>query len=97
MYISSWPSRNSKEIIGAVGKVMLVRSHTFPEETKVFVQIPHVVRTSCSPEVVPGILFPLGYPIQGEAIKQQRVLVVLAHLDEFPLPVFVGLLEDGED
>jgi len=46
------------------------RSHTLPEETKVFVQLPHVVRTSWSPEVVFGVLVPLVYPIQGEAIKQ---------------------------
>ena len=79
------------------GKGDVGRSHALPEDTKVFVQLPHVVRASWSPEVVLGILVPFVHPIQGEAVKQRRILIVLAHLDEFPLPIFVGLLEDRED
>ena len=45
------------------------RGHILPEETKVFVQFPHVVETPWSPEVVFGVFVPLVYPIQGEAIK----------------------------
>jgi len=85
--------KSSKEIRQANKKALKEMNGTH----KVFVQLPHVVRTSWSPEVVLGILVPLVHPIQGEAVKQRRFLIVLTHLDEFPLPIFVGLLEDGED
>ena len=71
--------------------------HALPEEAEVSVQGTHAIRTSWPPEATLGLFVPLVYPIQGETVEQRSVLVIVAHLDEFAFPVFVGLLEDRED
>ena len=71
--------------------------HTLPKEAKVFVQGTHAVRTSGSPEAAFGLFVPLVYPVQGETVEQGSVLVIGAYLDKLAFPVFIGLLEDGED
>ena len=71
--------------------------HTLPEETEISVQSAHAIRTSGSPEAAFGLFVPLVYPVQGETVEQGSVPVIGAYLDELAFPVFIGLLEDGED
>jgi len=71
--------------------------HALPEEAQIFVQSAHVVRASWPPEASLGFFISLIYPVQGKAIEQRSVLVVLAHLDKFAFPILVRLLEDRED
>ena len=79
------------------GKGDVSSRYALPKKAEVPVQLAHVVRTSWPSEVLFGVLVSLVYPVQGKAIEQRRVLIVLAHLDELSLPIFVRLLEDRED
>jgi len=75
-------------------KVDLGIRHPLPEKAEVLVQLTHVVRTSWPSDVFFGVLTSLVYPVQGKAIEQRGVLIVLAHLDELSFSIFVRLLED---
>ena len=71
--------------------------HALPEEAQIFVQSSHAVRASWPPKASLGVFVSLVYPVQGKAVEQRGVLVVLAHLDKFAFPILIGLLEDRED
>jgi len=71
--------------------------HALPKEAQIFVQNAHAVRASWPPEASFRVFVSLVYPVQEKAVEQRSVLVVLTYLDEFPLSILVGLLEDRED
>ena len=62
-----------------------------------FVELPHLLWTPSPPEVVLRLLLSLVHPIQGKPVEESGVLVIAADAHELCFPVFVGLLEDGED
>ena len=71
--------------------------HALPEEAQILVQSTHAVRTSWPPEASLGVFVSLVYPVQGKPVEQRGILVVLAYLNELPLPILIRLLEDRED
>ena len=68
---------------------------SFPETAQVLVELPHFFWPPGLPEA--RLLFSLVHPIQGEPVEEGRVLVAATNTHEFPLPVLIGLLEDGEN
>jgi len=71
--------------------------HALPEEAQIFVQSTHVVRASWPPKASLGVFVSLVHPVQGKAVEQRSILVVLAHLDKFAFPILIRLLEDRKD
>ena len=71
--------------------------HALPEEAQILVQSTHAVRTSWPPEASLGVFVSVVYPVQGKPVEHRGILIILAYLDKFALPILVGLLEDRED
>ena len=80
---------------GGGGQSYVGRGNSFLEVAQVFVELPHLFWTPSPPEA--GLLLSLVHPVQGKSVKEGGVLVIAADAHELPFPVFVGLLEDGED
>ena len=82
---------------GGGGQGDVGRSNSFPEIAQVFIKIPHLLWTSRPPKVLFRFSFFLVHPIQGESVKEGRILIVAANANELAFPILVGLLEDGKD
>jgi len=71
--------------------------HALPEEAQILVQSTHAVRTFWPPEASLGVFVSLVYLVQGKPVEHRGILVVLAYLNELPLPILIRLLEDRKD
>ena len=80
---------------GGGGQRYVRGGNSFPEIAQVFVELPHLFRPSSPPEA--SLFLSLVHPIQGKSVEKSGVLVITADAHKLPLPVFIGLLKDGED
>ena len=71
------------------------RSDFLPETAQVLVELPYLFWLPDFPEA--RLLLSLVHPVQGKPVEEGGVSVIAANANEFPLPVLIRLLEDGED
>ena len=71
------------------------RGNSFPKVAQVLVELPYLFWLPDFPEA--RLLLSLVHPVQGKPVEEGGVSVIAANANEFPLPVLIRLLEDGED
>jgi len=80
---------------GGSGQNHVGGGNSFLETGQVLVELSHFFWPPGLPEA--RLLLSLVHPKQGEPVEKGRVLVAAAYTHEFPLPILIRLLEDGEN